>query len=170
MSLDTAELDPVVVRGFRGDERSTPEHDALATPFAEGAKARAIVDLCDREGLAAYFLGPGGRVIHVNAAAGCRPVAGLTIRWGQLHAADPAQEAALQDAIVRATSPEAIEPVVEAGAVEISDAFGDPSFLLCFAYPNRSPFQMLRAVVAVSRDRVLPARQAETLVGLLRQG
>lgn len=166
--MNLAELDPVVIRGLSGNRRRIPAQDTLVTPFSEGAKARAIVDFCAREGLAAYFLDAGGRVIVANAAASAIGSDGLSIEWGEFRAKDENTDFALKAAVATAVAGGAMKR--SPGTVEIRDGSGASVFLTCLRYQNASPFQKLKAVVLIGRDRAVPLAKRKALVDLLVRG
>lgn len=166
--MNTAELDPVVVRGYCGEGWEKPDRDTLARPFAEGAKARAIVDFCAREGLAAYFLDAGGRVIIANEAASAVESDGLSIEWGELRARGEGANAAFRAALVMAIATRSIKPMTE--SIEVRDSSDASVFLTCLGYRNASPVQRLKAVVLVSHDRAPRVEKVKALTDLLLRG
>lgn len=147
-AAQTEKLETVVVDGFRRGTPDTAKDDEFAAPFAEGGKARAIVELCMRLRLPAVFIDQQGRAFHASAEA--QPYLGgaLDLRAGQLVARNAGATARVEDVISQALC--AMGPDAYRRRLKLGTAF--PVYLTVVDYPNLSPCQLLKAVVVLGRD------------------
>lgn len=165
-AAQNAKLDTVVVDGFRRGIPDTAKDDGFAAPFAEGGKARSIVELCARLRLPAVFIDQQGRAFHASAEA--QPYLGgaIDLRAGQLVARSVGATARIEDVISQALcamGPDSSRRRLKLGAAS-------PVHLTVVDYPNLSPCQLLKAVVVLGRGADEHEDGIDALVDMLDRG
>ena len=160
-------VDQVVLEGL---SRGLPalQSDDLVAPFAEGAKARHIVDLCAALGLPAVFLDGTGRVFHMGALAGGMMRPTVAVRSGHLIAANPGANDRVQDTVSKALC--AMGGQATRRTVSIRESGRQPLHLIAIDYPSQSPAQLLKVVVVVTRDPLGTRADVATLTRHLNNG
>ena len=160
-------LDRVVVDGFRRGIPAAPNDDMVAAPFAEGGKARAIVDLCARLGLPAVFIDQQGQVFHATEQVQAFLGPQLDLRAGELVARSRAATDRIQDAVSQALC--AIGPDSGRRHVKLGSSVS-PLHLTVLDYPSLSSSQLLKAVVILERRPGEQGDGLEALATLLGRG
>ena len=162
----TAKLDRVVVDGFRRGIPAAPTDDSLAAPFAEGGKARAIVELSAQFRLPAVFVDQRGRAFHASAEV--IPLLGgaVDLRSGELVARTPAATERIRDVVSQALC--AAGP--EAGCRRVKIGKDAPVHLSVLDYPTLSTSQLLKAVIVIERTPGEHRAGIDALAALLGQG
>ncbi len=126
-------------------------------PLLAGARARGMADAFALMGLAAIFVGEGGRALHVNARAQSLFGGALALREGRLTAASDEANQALGDAL---------DSVCAAGGRPLADRVilvrqGARADLTARILPvevdGEDRFQLLKAVVILEEPRKSPS-------------
>jgi hypothetical protein len=131
---------------------NTPEFCEIAPPppfgsLLAGARARGVADGFAWLGLAAILIDDRGEALHVNPAAAELMGEGVYLEGGRLRARDPRADYALA-AAVRAALDEGPPSRVEIGSA------GDlVAHVAAMPADPDDPYQLLRAVVLLRRDR-----------------
>jgi hypothetical protein len=151
------QLDPVTSAGLCLGSDVAIERDPVAAPFLEGARARAIADLCDRLLLPALLLERTGQVLLESRHAKPYLQGAVRLEQGRLRAAIRSAERPLMLALRRAldespTTPCPIRVRVDASLI-----------LLAYRYRNESPYQLVKGVIVLTGDE---AAISEGLLGL----
>jgi len=117
-------------------------------PLLAGARARGIADGFSWLGLAAILIDDRGEALHVNPGAVELMGETLYLDTGRLHARNPLSDLALADAICDALT------LCEARNLRLAGPQGEIwAHIAPMAAEADDPFQLLRAVVLLSRAR-----------------
>jgi hypothetical protein len=140
-------LHPAILDGFERGIASWPRPDGLAAPFAEGGKARDIVELCTRLHLPAIFLDRDGKAFFASSDVAGYLDREIEVEDGQLFTDTGRGTALLQEAVSRAVC--ALDEVASRRAIKLGGH--RPIYATILDYPNRSEYQLLKVIVVLGR-------------------